>query len=164
MGAKSPTSTPSPPVCAVNCRNNSGSFRSSISGGRPRPSCLPSGSPNAAIHVDKKFDPTLTLVYLPHLDYNLQRIGPGDPRVAGDLRQIDTVFEKLQRHFAERNARILVVSEYGIESVSDPVHINRLLREKGLLCGPRRDWAANCLTLAPARPLPWPTINWRISM
>jgi predicted AlkP superfamily pyrophosphatase or phosphodiesterase len=88
---------------------------------------------NATIQVDKKFDPTLTLVYLPHLDYNLQRIGPSDPRVAGDLREIDGVFEKLRRHFADRNARILVISEYGIEPVSEPVHINRLLRDKGLL-------------------------------
>src|SRR3954466_9379035 len=36
----------------------------------------------AAIRVDRKFDPTLTLVSLPHLDYVLQREGPppvGEP-------------------------------------------------------------------------------------
>ena len=32
--------------------------------------------------VEEKFNPTLTLIYLPHLDYNLQRLGPGDPRGA----------------------------------------------------------------------------------
>ena len=32
---------------------------------------------DAAKQVDQKFNPTLTLVYLPHLDYNLQRVGPG---------------------------------------------------------------------------------------
>jgi predicted AlkP superfamily pyrophosphatase or phosphodiesterase len=88
---------------------------------------------NATIHVDEKFNPTLTLVYLPHLDYNLQRIGPADGRIARDLGEIDAVFEKLRRHFEGRGARILVVSEYGIESVNEPVHINRLLREKGLI-------------------------------
>ncbi|MGH8694605.1 MAG: alkaline phosphatase family protein, partial [Burkholderiales bacterium] len=30
----------------------------------------------SALHVFGKFKPTLTLVYLPHLDYNLQRLGP----------------------------------------------------------------------------------------
>jgi len=27
--------------------------------------------------VEARFNPTLTLIYLPHLDYNLQRVGPG---------------------------------------------------------------------------------------
>ena len=30
----------------------------------------------AAKYVERKFAPTLTLVYIPHLDYNLQRVGP----------------------------------------------------------------------------------------
>ena len=34
----------------------------------------------AAKHVEEKFTPTLTLVYLPHLDYNLQRVGPAPPK------------------------------------------------------------------------------------
>jgi predicted AlkP superfamily pyrophosphatase or phosphodiesterase len=88
---------------------------------------------NATIHVDEKYDPTLTLVYLPHLDYNLQRLGPWDPKIARDLGEIDSVFDKLRRHFESRGARVLVVSEYGIENVSRPIHINRVLRENGLL-------------------------------
>ena len=36
-------------------------------------------------------DPTLTLVYLPHLDYGLQRLGPDDPAIAKDLAEIDAV-------------------------------------------------------------------------
>ena len=88
---------------------------------------------NATLYVDEKYDPTLTLVYLPHLDYNLQRLGPGDPKIARDLGEIDNLFEKLRRHYADRGARIVVISEYGIEQVSLPIHINRLLREKGLL-------------------------------
>ncbi len=31
---------------------------------------------DAAKYVERKYNPTLTLVYLPHLDYNLQRVGP----------------------------------------------------------------------------------------
>jgi predicted AlkP superfamily pyrophosphatase or phosphodiesterase len=77
---------------------------------------------SATIHVDEKYDPTLTLVYLPHLDYNLQRLGPGDPKVARDFGEIDSVFDKLCRHFESCDARALVVSEYGIQDVSR--HIN----------------------------------------
>ena len=35
---------------------------------------------DAALHVRRTRSPTLTLVYLPHLDYDLQRFGPDDPR------------------------------------------------------------------------------------
>ncbi|MGZ5544550.1 MAG: alkaline phosphatase family protein, partial [Limisphaerales bacterium] len=38
--------------------------------------------------IENKYSPTLSLVYLPHLDYNLQRFGPNDPRIANDLNQI----------------------------------------------------------------------------
>ena len=41
---------------------------------------------DAAIHVDRQHNATLTLVYLPHLDYSFQRLGPRDPAVAADLR------------------------------------------------------------------------------
>src|SRR5438132_111879 len=44
---------------------------------------------DAAVQVLGEHRPTLTLVYLPHLDYNLQRLGPGDGRIAGDLRAVD---------------------------------------------------------------------------
>src|SRR4051812_120533 len=85
----------------------------------------------AAIRVDKKFNPTLTLIYLPHLDYGLQRWGPDFGKVAGDLRELDRVVGKLADHF--RDARIIILSEYGIGPVSKPVHLNRVLREAGLL-------------------------------
>ena len=44
---------------------------------------------DAAKWVEERFRPTLSLVYLPHLDYNLQRIGPDDPRIAADLKELD---------------------------------------------------------------------------
>jgi predicted AlkP superfamily pyrophosphatase or phosphodiesterase len=87
---------------------------------------------DAARHVDRKFNPTLTLVYLPHLDYNLQRVGPG-PAAAEDLRQIDAVCGSLIQHYESAGAQVIVLSEYGIREVSMPVHLNRVLREHGLL-------------------------------
>ena len=87
---------------------------------------------DAARHVDRKFSPTLTLIYLPHLDYNLQRLGPG-PAAAEDLRQVDAVCGDTIRHYESAGARVIVLSEYGIRAVSRPVHLNRVLRQHGLL-------------------------------
>ena len=75
--------------------------------------------------------PGLTLVYLPHLDYNLQRLGPNDPAIAGDLAEIDAICGRLIDQARERGARVIVLSEYGITQVSTPVHINRALRAAG---------------------------------
>ena len=88
---------------------------------------------DAAVHVDRKFDPTLTLVYLPHLDYNFQRYGPDDPRSVADLKELDAEVGKLIDHFAARHAHVIVLSEYGITPVSRPVHINRVLRKLNLI-------------------------------
>jgi predicted AlkP superfamily pyrophosphatase or phosphodiesterase len=87
----------------------------------------------AALEVDERFDPTLTLIYLPHLDYNLQRLGPDDPAIAKDLREVDAVCASILKHYDGRGARIIVLSEYGITSVNRPVHLNRILREQGLI-------------------------------
>lgn len=88
---------------------------------------------DCAAHVWKTREPTLTLVYLPHLDYNLQRLGPSDPAIADDLRQIDRVCGELIELAERDGARIVVLSEYGITAVERGVHVNRALREAGLL-------------------------------
>jgi predicted AlkP superfamily pyrophosphatase or phosphodiesterase len=87
----------------------------------------------AARWMEKKYAPTLNLVYLPHLDYNLQRLGPGHPDIAQDLREIDDIVGGLIDFFAERSVQVILLSEYGITPVGLPVHINRLLREEQLL-------------------------------
>ena len=88
---------------------------------------------DASILTDKKYDPTLTLIYLPHLDYCLQKFGPDFTKIATDLQQIDQVVEGLVKHYEGKGARILLLSEYGITNVSNPVHINRILRQHNLL-------------------------------
>jgi len=84
-------------------------------------------------HIYDTRHPSLTLVYLPHLDYNLQRLGPGDPKLASDLRAVDAICGELIEHVERDGARVVVLSEYGITAVSGPVHINRTLREAGLI-------------------------------
>lgn len=79
--------------------------------------------------------PTLTLTYLPHLDYNLQRLGPDleHPDLQNDLRQVDALCGQLIEKADATGQNIIVVSEYGITPVTDAVHINRALRKAGLL-------------------------------
>jgi predicted AlkP superfamily pyrophosphatase or phosphodiesterase len=84
-------------------------------------------------HVRAKHRPALTLVYLPHLDYNLQRLGPYHADIARDLAEVDGVAGQLIDEALGNNARVIVVSEYGITPVSKPVHLNRHLRDAGLL-------------------------------
>ena len=90
----------------------------------------------SAKHVEEKFSPTLSLVYLPHLDYNLQRVGPGDPAAAGDVRQVDDLCGDLIDFYEARGVRVVILSEYGLCDVTTPVHLNRVLRQQGLVDGP----------------------------
>ena len=131
----------------------------------------PQGEPDAcsrwiassAKWIEEKHHPTLSLVYLPHLDYNLQRHGPfgvppsGDPletssrviarsadrpkadlqtvnpAVIADLTQIDAIVGDLISFFEKRGVQIILLSEYGITNVNWPVHLNRILRKEGWL-------------------------------
>jgi predicted AlkP superfamily pyrophosphatase or phosphodiesterase len=83
--------------------------------------------------VDQWHDPTLLMVYLPHLDYDLQRYGASDARTAANVQAIDRVAGALVDHLRARGRRILVLSEYGLSDVDRPVHLNRLFREAGWL-------------------------------
>ena len=87
----------------------------------------------ASMAVDRWYSPTLLLVYLPHLDYNVQRLGPKDPRIREDVRAIDAVCGTLIAHCRERGRRVIVLSEYGLVPVTAPIHINRVLRKEGWL-------------------------------
>src|SRR5262249_26433879 len=59
--------------------------------------------------------------------------GPDHPGIAESLREVDSVAGGLIADAQRDGARVIVLSEYGITPVSTPVHINRALREAGLL-------------------------------
>ncbi len=84
----------------------------------------------AAMAIEERFAPTLQLVYLPHLDYVLQREGPTG-EISKDLGEIDRVCGRLLDYFRDRSHRVIVLSEYGMVPVSRPLHPNRILREAG---------------------------------
>ncbi|NEQ64010.1 MAG: alkaline phosphatase family protein [Symploca sp. SIO2D2] len=88
---------------------------------------------NAAKSVEERYHPTLTLIYLPHLDYCLQKFGQDPEKVATDLQGIDTVCGDLIQYYQAQDAQIVILSGYGITSVSQPIHINQILRQNGLI-------------------------------
>lgn len=88
---------------------------------------------DASVITDEKYDPTLTFIYLPHLDYCLQKYGQDLTRIKKELGEIDRVVEQLITWYSKKNARIILLSEYGITHVDHPISLNRVLREQGLL-------------------------------
>ena len=88
---------------------------------------------DSAKYLSQQFSPSLLLVYLPHLDYNLQRLGPSHPDIYQDVKKIDDIAGELIDDLQSRGSEILVVSEYGIEDATGYIHINKILREHGYL-------------------------------
>jgi len=90
---------------------------------------------DAAKLVMAENNPTLTLAYLPHLDYDLQRFGPDEthPAVRKSLSEIDMVAGDLADAARASGRSVVILSEYGITSVDRPIHINRALRNAGVL-------------------------------
>jgi predicted AlkP superfamily pyrophosphatase or phosphodiesterase len=93
----------------------------------------------SAKRIENKYSPTLNLIYLPHLDYNLQRHGTYDdsgklnPKIHRDLREIDAIVGGLIDFFGKCGAQVVLLSEYGITNVDTPVHLNQIFRERGWL-------------------------------
>lgn len=87
----------------------------------------------STLQVLEKHQPTLTMVYLPHLDYHLQSLGPNHPEIARDVAQVDAVCGELIDAAQRAGMHVVALSEYGVTEVSKPIHINRALREAGWL-------------------------------
>jgi predicted AlkP superfamily pyrophosphatase or phosphodiesterase len=75
----------------------------------------------------------LTLCYVPHLDYDLQRFGPDSPEAVQAARDVDAALAPLLDDAERAGATVLVLSEYGITAADQPVDVNRMLRRNGLL-------------------------------
>jgi predicted AlkP superfamily pyrophosphatase or phosphodiesterase len=83
--------------------------------------------------IEERHRPNLNLIYLPHLDYNLQKLGPNHNEIATDLEQLDLLLDDLIKFLKERDVQIAILSEYGITEVDRPIHLNRIFREQGWL-------------------------------
>jgi len=87
----------------------------------------------ASMKVDEWHDPTLTFIYLPHLDYSLQKYGIDFDHIGKELKEIDSLCERLINYYENQGAEVILLSEYAITSVSQPIHINRALRKAGYI-------------------------------
>lgn len=85
----------------------------------------------ASLEVWHSQSPDLMLVYVPHLDYDLQRFGPLGPQADAALAVVDELVGRLIDGLGD--ATVLVVGEYAMTSVTGAVHPNRVLRAAGLL-------------------------------
>ena len=88
---------------------------------------------DSAKYTEDKYQPTLTLIYLPHLDYCLQKYGHNFDKIGDDLNQIDALVERLVSFYQQQGVAVVLLSEYGITEVSNPVALNRVLRKSGWL-------------------------------
>jgi predicted AlkP superfamily pyrophosphatase or phosphodiesterase len=123
----------------------------------------PQGSPDAATRwiaesakwIETRYAPTLSLVYLPHLDYSLQRLGPDHSDISRELERVDAIAGDLVSFFDRRSVDVIVLSEYSITNVDTPIHLNRLFREHGWIsvkdeCGLERLDCGACRAFAVA--------------
>jgi predicted AlkP superfamily pyrophosphatase or phosphodiesterase len=86
-----------------------------------------------AAQVLRRERPDLTLVYLPHLDYDPQRFGPQGCDMQRLTGELDRACEPLLDEARAVGAQVWIVSEYGHVQVNRPVLLNRVLHEAGLL-------------------------------
>ncbi|MBD8063630.1 alkaline phosphatase family protein [Oceanitalea stevensii] len=78
-------------------------------------------------------DHDLTLSYIPHLDYDLQRFGSSGPEAVRAAKEVDEALAPLLDDAERMGVTVVVLSEYGITDVDQPVDVNRALRRAGLL-------------------------------
>ncbi len=84
----------------------------------------------AAVEVLRQQTPQLTLVYLPHLDYDFQRYEHHD---AARVAEVDACAGKIIDAADAAGVKTIAVSEYGLVPVSRPVALNRQFRKAGWL-------------------------------
>jgi len=84
----------------------------------------------------KKHKPNFFYIYLPHLDYQAQKLGPDSEPAMKAVAELDVVlgdlFTQLKEAYGE-DVLILVASEYTIVPVDHVTYPNRVLREAGLV-------------------------------
>lgn len=87
----------------------------------------------AAANVLRNDKPDLLLAYLPHLDYQPQRVGVTGADMPALVKQLDDAAAPLLDAAKHAGARVWVVGEYGHCDVNQAVPLNRILRKAGLL-------------------------------
>lgn len=91
----------------------------------------------SAEHTAAKFKPRFFYIYLPHLDYAAQKLGPDSAAAIKALGELDSVIgrmvDSMTNSYAGQNLLWLIASEYVITQVDHVTYPNRILRDAGLL-------------------------------
>ncbi len=87
----------------------------------------------AAAIVWREHAPQLQWVYIPHLDYDLQRFGPNSPQAKAAVRDAAGAVEPLVIEILNSRGKLLLLSEYAMRQVNRAVRPNLILKEEGLL-------------------------------
>jgi len=87
----------------------------------------------AAQDVWKTHAPDLELVYIPHMDYSLQRVGPDHPVVIKEMQALDAALLPFIESVRASGGIPIVAGDYSITNVSRAILPNLALREAGLL-------------------------------
>ncbi len=92
---------------------------------------------DSAVWAAREYQPRFFYIYLPHLDYAAQKIGPDSAAGTPALGELDGTIARLAEgvNAADSTGRPLwlVASEYTIVPVRHVTYPNRVLREAGLL-------------------------------
>jgi predicted AlkP superfamily pyrophosphatase or phosphodiesterase len=89
------------------------------------------GKAAAKVLADER--PDLTLVYLPHLDYQTQRLGPQACDLPKLIAELDRALEPILDQASKLGAAVWAVNEYAHVPVCRVIEPNRALRRAGLL-------------------------------
>jgi hypothetical protein len=90
----------------------------------------------SAAAAARRWNPDFFWIYLPHLDYAAQKLGPDSPAANAALGELDDVLGRLRAAMQETygdDILWLVAGEYAITPVDHVTYPNRVLREAGLL-------------------------------
>ena len=91
----------------------------------------------AAVETMARLRPHLMFVYLPHLDYCTQKLGPDHPDIDKELQLVDKevgrVVQSVKDLGLENETTFIVLSEYEFYPVDEAIALNRILRQAGLL-------------------------------
>lgn len=86
-----------------------------------------------AVMEDTERSPDLLLLYLPHLDYDLQRFGPDSLQARVALQEAMALVGKIWSTARDHDAEVILFGDYAIAPVTAaPVHLSLELRRHGL--------------------------------
>ncbi len=91
----------------------------------------------SALKAISDFKPQFSYIYIPHLDYAAQKLGPNSPAAFQAVTELDEVLGNMingvHESLGKENVVWIIASEYVITEVDHVTYPNRILREAGLL-------------------------------